>query len=139
MRWTSAGHPPPLIQNLENNEAAPIGTDADCGLPLGIYPDVDYNSSVVPLKLNTRVLIYSDGLTDALPTNESPQFGVNGVVNSLRTTATKPLVEALDDLFRRSSDYTEGAGRHDDTSVVLVERSITGDESGNNQGNGSLR
>jgi sigma-B regulation protein RsbU (phosphoserine phosphatase) len=139
MRWTSAGHPPPLIQNLENNEATPIGTDADCGLPLGIYPDVDYNSSVVPLKLNTRVLIYSDGLTDALPTNESPQFGVNGIVNSLRATATRPLVEALDDLFRTSSDYTEGAGRHDDTSVVLVERSITGDEAGNNQGNGPLR
>jgi len=89
--------------------------------------------------LNTRVLIYSDGLTDALPTNEkSEPFGVNGVVNSLRTSAGKPLEEALDQLFRTSSAFTEGTGRHDDTSVVLVERSTVG-EQGTGQGNGPYR
>jgi sigma-B regulation protein RsbU (phosphoserine phosphatase) len=128
MTWTSAGHPPPIVQCLNTNEAAPIGTDADCGLPLGLYPDVDYTASVVPLQTNSRVLIYSDGLPDALPPNvadNSAAFGISGIIETLRNAAATPLENALDQLFRNSSAFTGGQGRHDDTSLVLVERGLS--------------
>jgi serine phosphatase RsbU (regulator of sigma subunit) len=136
MRWTSAGHPPPMLHRLDTNEVIQVGTDADCGLPLGIYPDVEYTSAVVELPANSRVLIYSDGLTDALPTNEKDcaAFGVNGIIQSLQTSAKAPLEDALNQLFQSSSAFTGGAGRHDDTSVVLVERNGSESQSADNNG-----
>jgi phosphoserine phosphatase RsbU/P len=126
MRWTSAGHPLALIQNLKTNEVLPIGTDDETGLPLGIYPDVVYTSSAVPIPKGSRILIYSDGLTDALPPesglNSELAFGTQGLVKTLQECHNLNIEQALEQLFVRTSEYTGGTGRHDDTSVVLLER-----------------
>lgn len=126
MHWTSAGHPVALLHDMKTNEVRSIGTDAEAGLPLGIYPDVEYTSSSVPIPPGSRILIYSDGLTDALPPQGSPNsemaFGVPGVSKALQECLNKNIEDTLNHLFKASADYTEGAGRHDDTSVVLLER-----------------
>jgi serine phosphatase RsbU (regulator of sigma subunit) len=120
--WTSAGHPVALLHDLDANEVRPVGSDADSGLPLGIYPDVEYQSFKTKLPENSRVLIYSDGLQDALPKDSDVAFGVNGIVKTLRACKDTQLDAALAQLFSESSLFTAGNGRHDDTSVVLVER-----------------
>jgi serine phosphatase RsbU (regulator of sigma subunit) len=126
MHWTSAGHPLAMMHNLKTNEVVSIGSDAETGLPLGIYPDVDYNSSSVPIPQGSRILIYSDGLTDALPpqgaTNAGLAFGTQGLMETLRACRERDLDQTLEHLFKTTSDYTGGLGRHDDTSVVLLER-----------------
>ena len=126
MHWTSAGHPVAMMHNLLSNEVSNIGSENECGLPLGIYPDVEYMSSTVPIPEACRILIYSDGLTDALPPQGSPNseqaFGVQGVAKTLQACNNLSLEETLNQLFSTTSEYTEGAGRHDDTSVVLLER-----------------
>ena len=71
-----------------------------------------------------RVLIFSDGLTDAL----SPAARSRGCsawtasAGRLRASHDLSLEDTMEALFRESRAYTEGEGRHDDTSVVLVER-----------------
>jgi phosphoserine phosphatase RsbU/P len=126
MHWTSAGHPVALLHDLKTNEVRSIGTDAEAGLPLGIYPDVEYTSSTVPIPPGSRILIYSDGLTDALPPAGGPHsemaFGIPGLSKALQDCGKMNLEETLNHLFKTTADYTEGAGRHDDTSVVLLER-----------------
>src|SRR5207253_10842686 len=67
MTWTSAGHPLAHIQNLDTNEILQVGTDADGGLPLAVAPGVDYPAGKLALPPRSRVLLYSDGLTDAFP------------------------------------------------------------------------
>lgn len=121
--WSSAGHPLALMQNLETNEVRAIGTSEDTGLPLGISGDFEYSSQTVPFNLNHRLLIYSDGLTDAFSPKSVPHclFGMDGVIRTLRTCQEKPVAETLEELFSASRAFTQGAGRHDDTSVVLVE------------------
>ena len=76
---------------------------------------------------HSRLLLYSDGLADAFPAGAQPQrsFGEEGIRSTLRATARRSLDEALDQLFTDSNAFTQGGGRHDDTSVVLVEQ--TGD------------
>jgi serine phosphatase RsbU (regulator of sigma subunit) len=126
MHWTSAGHPLALMHHLKTNEVTAIGSDEESGLPLGIYPDVEYSSSSVPIPPGSRILIYSDGLTDALPpqrdTSPGLAFGTQGLMKALRECHGQDLEKSLDFLFRTTSDYTGGHGRHDDTSVVLLER-----------------
>jgi serine phosphatase RsbU (regulator of sigma subunit) len=125
MTWASAGHPLPLLQRLESNEITPVGTDADGGLPLGIYAEGEYASATLALPPASRVLFYTDGLTDALPMGTDKglkAFGVQGVQTTLRDSRTDDTDKALDRLFRASTDFTGGTGRHDDTSLVLLER-----------------
>jgi len=126
MHWTSAGHPIALLHNMKTNEVTAIGSDSDAGLPLGIYPDVEYTSSTTSIPPASRILIYSDGLTDALPPPGSPNsqqgFGVPGLAKTLQACNNLTLEETLAQLFSVTSEYTGGHGRHDDTSVVLLER-----------------
>ena len=126
MHWTTAGHPLALMQNLKTNEVVAIGTDAEAGLPLGIYPDVEYSSSSMGIPSGSRVLIYSDGLTDALPPQGGPHselaFGAQGVSKVMQACRDRDIEYTLNQLFEATSKFTGGIGRHDDTSVVLLER-----------------
>jgi serine phosphatase RsbU (regulator of sigma subunit) len=122
--WSSAGHPLAMLHNLDNDEVATIGSAEDCGLPLGIAGDFQYTSATIQFPPNHRLLIYSDGLTDAFSPRAMPHriFGVEGITQALQECRARPVNEALERLFTSSRAFTDGAGRHDDTSVVLVER-----------------
>ncbi len=124
MNWTSAGHQLALIHDRHSNKVYPVGTNADGGLPLGITCDMGYESSAIDLPLDSRVLIYSDGLSDALAPGgeEYGMFGLKGISETLQSCRDLPIEETLERLFLASRNYTGGEGRHDDTSVVLVER-----------------
>jgi phosphoserine phosphatase RsbU/P len=122
--WTSAGHPPPLLQRLGTNEVMQVGENSDGGPPLGISADLPYEAFAFTLPPNSRLLLYTDGLTDAFPEgNDSfTSFGVQGIRAALAECRDKPLEEALDHLLAASHAFTAGKGRHDDTSVLLLER-----------------
>jgi serine phosphatase RsbU (regulator of sigma subunit) len=72
----------------------------------------------------SRLLIYSDGLEEAFPdgNRDFGQFGIEGIEQSLSGSTRKPLQDAMQALFDDSHQFTNGVGRHDDTSVVLLER-----------------
>ena len=124
MKWTSAGHPPALLHDRRTNTVVPVGGNNDGGLPLGITTDLGYDVMSSDIPPGGRVLIFSDGLTDALaPSGAAPGlFGVDGICRTLRACRDCSLEETMEALFRESRDFTAGEGRHDDTSVVLVER-----------------
>ncbi len=124
MKWTSAGHPLAQLQRLQTNEIVPIGSDDATGLPLAVLPEAHYAPQTIVLPPASRVLLYSDGLTDAFapksPNHEA--FGLQGITDTLRTCRDEALDQSLERLFRASTEFTRGAGRHDDTSAVLMER-----------------
>ena len=122
--WSSAGHPPPLLHWLDTDEVTQVGANSDGGLPLGITTDLPYDAFTFEMPPRSRLLLYTDGLTDALCEAKGPRaaFGVDGIRTALQEARHKPLGEALDHLFNTSSAYTDGKGRHDDTSALLLER-----------------
>jgi serine phosphatase RsbU (regulator of sigma subunit) len=124
MHWTSAGHPLPLLYREDRDEVRPIGGPDDGGLPLGIAPQGDYTSHELALPAASRLLLYTDGLTDAFPLEGSGQqaFGVPGISAVLHAGREETLEVLLDRLLGASHAFTAGFGRHDDTSVVLLER-----------------
>lgn len=123
--WTSAGHPLPLLQNLQTNEVKQVGDNSDGGMPLGIMAGVEYISYNLEMPPHSRLLIYSDGLADALPPGgetDIPAFGTEGIIQAMKDSKDLDVEKALDHLFQASSQFTGGDGRHDDTSALLLER-----------------
>lgn len=126
VQWTSAGHPLPLVQDLETGEIRPMASGLPSGLPLAVLPDAEYETLVTPLPSRCRILLYTDGLSEAFSSNDPDQtirqFGEAGINQTLRDCVELPVTEVMQRLFQSSHDFTHGEGRHDDTSVVLVER-----------------
>jgi serine phosphatase RsbU (regulator of sigma subunit) len=123
--FTSAGQPMPLLQNLDTNEVIPLGSEEQGGLPLAIDADWVYEECDAYIPENSRLLIYTDGLDEAFPADgdeRHDQFGIKGIMRSLQESRDMPLDKALEKLFHDSNAATLGSGRHDDTSVVLLER-----------------
>ena len=124
LQWTSAGHPMPLIHSLETNDVTVGADDDDAGPPLGITDVIPFNTCSAVIPPRSRVLFYTDGLAEAMPGDEddSDEFGIDGIISILKASSQLSIQETLDSLFDASHAHTRGAGRHDDTSVVLLQR-----------------
>lgn len=61
LTYCNAGHPPGLI--LRNGKIIELGSD---NMVLGINPDEPYKQSIIDLKSKDLLLLYTDGLADAM-------------------------------------------------------------------------
>lgn len=81
LRYALAGHPPILVHDRAGVRQLRTG-----GLPLGTLGGLDFSETQVPLEPGSRVLLYSDGVTEA----EGPggvQLGVPGLAAGLAQLA----------------------------------------------------
>jgi PAS domain S-box-containing protein len=62
VRWSNAGHPPPLVVNPDGSVAELATTDSD--LLLGLDPSTRRVESVVTLDRGATLLLYTDGLVE---------------------------------------------------------------------------
>lgn len=125
IQWTSAGHPPPFIQDFSKGTVEALGDKDVGGLPLAVTEFAEYETYHNVLPEDCRLLLFTDGLEEAFPEAKKDshhQFGFDGIMNTMRRNTEQSIDELLQALFDDSNAFTEGSGRHDDTSVVLLER-----------------
>lgn len=121
--WTSAGHPIPLLHDVTRGAVNPVQTADTAGPPLGVDENYRYASYRTRLPPDSRLLLYTDGLVEAFPEGRQDQlFGVEGVGSTMMRKSAQSGDETLDALFDDSAAFTAGAGRHDDTSALLLQR-----------------
>ncbi|APX22717.1 MULTISPECIES: PP2C family protein-serine/threonine phosphatase [Salipiger] len=112
-----AGHPPPLLIRADGGLSF-VGTG---GLPIGLIGGARYDRIGLSLKPGDRILLYSDGLTEAELTTGGllDQSGLASLVAQCRGSEG---TEFLDDLYWRLSQVTRrGTRLADDVSAALVE------------------
>ena len=63
MRYASAGHPPPIFLNYNNGSVSELWTSK--GVPLMILPNNDMEEGEIQLEPNCKLVLYTDGLTEA--------------------------------------------------------------------------
>ena len=123
LQWSAAGHQPPLLQNLSTGLIEPLAGQDSGGLPLAVDEDEEYATYTCELPDNFRLLLYTDGLEEAFPEGDDKNhFGVEGIIRTLGESSDLSTEETLERLFDASDKYTQGTGRKDDTSVLLLER-----------------
>jgi phosphoserine phosphatase RsbU/P len=113
MKFASAGHPFPLL--VEGNDARLL--EGEPGLPLGIAAS-EYPPTSIKLTPGSRLLLYSDGITDMLNA-EREEFGCDRLCQHL----LRPDVTA-DSILEEVKRFSAGAPPADDATVVLVRRAL---------------
>jgi sigma-B regulation protein RsbU (phosphoserine phosphatase) len=107
--FASAGHLPPLLVDSDGGRFLA----SERGMPLGLTSG-DYSESTVPIQPGSRIVFYSDGITEAEgPTDED--YGAERLKQhamSLNATADSILADV--------QSFADGAGLHDDATVIFV-------------------
>ncbi len=111
MRWSSAGHHPPLLLTPDG-EARVLRTPPD--LLLGVLPDVVRRDHEVELPSGSAVVLYTDGLVERR--GRSLQDGFGWLTDTLRGRHDLSAEELCDLLL----DAYDGA--HEDDVAILVLR-----------------
>src|SRR5580658_7032340 len=109
LRFSSAGHLRPLL--IENSQARFLETER--GLPLGIGLG-EYSEAQVHLAEGSRLLFYSDGITEA--TNpEEEEYGAERLERHFQRADA-----SAESILKDVRTFANGAGLHDDATVILV-------------------
>lgn len=111
--FANAGHLPPLL--VEDNSEARF-LDTERGLPLGLSCG-DYSESTVSLSPGSRLIFYSDGISEAVNSAEE-EYGVDRLVRHVSDQQASA-VSVLDDV----RIFAEGVLLRDDATVVFVKAS----------------
>ncbi|NLG97009.1 MAG: SpoIIE family protein phosphatase [Chloroflexi bacterium] len=116
--YVNAGHNPPLYYSARTDQ---IQLLAPTGMVLGIDPEAEYNQRAVDLDHGDFLVLYTDGLTDAINASEEP-FGMERltqIVFEQRSRSAEEIIDRLEDeLFAHTGDITP----FDDVTLLIVKR-----------------
>ena len=114
--YANAGHPAPRLVRGRGGPPAPL--DGRCRLPLGISADEEYPQEVVRVRPGDRVVMYTDGVTEAKnPAGEA--FGVERLDAALAAGAATAQ-GLIDGVVSRLDDFAAGRPADDDRTLVAL-------------------
>ncbi|MDQ1238441.1 MAG: Fused response regulator/phosphatase [Thermodesulfobacteriota bacterium] len=116
--FTNAGHPRPLLYRRENDS---VGELEDGGPLLGAFPDMDYEDGSIVLHPGDRLLIFTDGVTEAARHSDRNDFYGDDRLReiffkscSMEPDAALPFMMNDLELFREGSTFD------DDVTMMLA-------------------
>jgi sigma-B regulation protein RsbU (phosphoserine phosphatase) len=108
--FANAGHLPPLL--MTGTSARFL--DVERGTPLGLAP-CDFSEVEVELPVGSRLVLYSDGITEA-ENQADEEYGSARLQEHFLRTNDASTESLLDDV----RSFADGSGLRDDASVILV-------------------
>ncbi len=109
LRIANAGHLPPLLVDPSGHR----WIDHEHGLPLGISVS-KFSETEILLPENSRIAIYSDGITEAEVT-PAEEYGAERLLKQMQSPEI-----TVDSLLAAVSKFTNGTGLRDDATIILV-------------------
>jgi serine phosphatase RsbU (regulator of sigma subunit) len=125
MSIVAPGELPPraraIAGSLAMDKEGNVKTLSPEGLPLGILPDTTFANHTETLPRNSRVLLYTDGLTEAR--NESGEFfGQDRLIRWLKKngSAKKNAEELKEDLAGELAAFQASSVLRDDQTFLIM-------------------
>ncbi len=116
LRYINAGHCPAILISESGEAAKLFGGD----LPVGLFPETIYKERQITLSRGSAILIYTDGVTDAL-NSHGEEFGEKQLMGNCSSLPDKSSGEAIGKfLFSKVADWTAGIDQVDDTTILVL-------------------
>ena len=117
LRLGQAGHPSPVLMR-DGGSSEALGTG---GMPIGVWPEMDFDNIETQIAPGDRILLYSDGVTDCLnPHGEA--FGEQRLLKAVEEVAGGDLDTMFTGLVAKLDAWRGGREPDDDLSLLVVER-----------------
>ena len=117
LSYTNAGHNAGLlvrangsVQRLEAN-----------GMPIGLFPGVEYERAEVTLEPGDLVMLYTDGITEAA-NPQGDEFGLDRLQEVVCRYAAEPLVALAVAIETAVEVFADGTPFGDDRTLVMLRR-----------------
>jgi phosphoserine phosphatase RsbU/P len=115
LTYCNAGHNPPLLfgaaDGLRRLESG--------SMPVGFFEHAPYGDTTVQLQPGDVLIVYSDGVTEALDT-EGQEFGEERLVTILQEQHQAEAAVILDAIVDAVNSFAHGAVQHDDVTAMVV-------------------
>jgi phosphoserine phosphatase RsbU/P len=120
--YVNAGHNPPLVFQYDGVTCTQEVKQLQAtGLQLGMEADSVYKQGTFMLQPGDFVLMYTDGVTDALDANKN-DFGMARLQEVVTTNCTAAPEELLDAIEKAIDDFTGAAAPYDDITMLVIKR-----------------
>ncbi len=115
LRYANAGHWPPI---LFRSSGTPVFLK-EGGTPLGIFPDGNYKEAEVQLEPGDRLVLYTDGVTEAM-NSDGQEFGKQKLVELGSRNLALSAADLLETIRKEVAGFTGGSFQDDFTLVVVA-------------------
>jgi sigma-B regulation protein RsbU (phosphoserine phosphatase) len=115
LTYASAGHWPPILFR-KSGEGVPLN---EGGPPLGIFPNRNYDDAELLLNSGDRLVIYTDGLTEAM-NSEQQEFGERRLIELVSRNIASSAAELLAAIRKEVVTFCSGSFQDDFTLVVVA-------------------
>ena len=112
-RYCNAGHLPPIV--FSEGEARTVDGG---GAVLGVFPSWSYEDAVIELKTGDRLLLFTDGITEAADAS-GQEFGETGIADFVKANSALAAKELNSRLLKRVTEFCD-AQFHDDATVLVI-------------------
>jgi sigma-B regulation protein RsbU (phosphoserine phosphatase) len=117
-KCASAGHNPPFVIRASGIAKLEVVS----GPPLGLFEDATYVESVIDLGARTRLVMYTDGITEAFD-EQRRQFGDERLVATLGKAGLVGSAEGLGSaILSEVSSFSGSAPQSDDITLLILDR-----------------
>lgn len=112
------------IVNSGHNPGAIISPDGSIhlleasGTPLGMLPGMSYSSETLPFPPGSRLLFYTDGLTEVFQGDD--EFGTDRLVEAFHQIPSRQASEILESLWETLAAFSANAPQVDDMTALSV-------------------
>ncbi len=116
VQYAGAGHCPAIVTDCEKQDWQEYASQ---GVPLGVMPEAVYPEGRFTLKRGQRILLYSDGITEA-KSADGKLFGPGRLQENLSAGGHLSCERLLDALLKQVHTFSGASTFQDDVTLLLL-------------------
>lgn len=117
-RYSNAGHNPPLYRTNNANECLKLEMG---GLPIGMFPDTEYQSGKIKLKKDDVIVIYTDGVVEARDSKDN-EFGIERLCSVIDNHYNDNANDIIKAILTNMELHTGNSNWNDDVTIVVLRK-----------------
>ncbi len=114
LRYVNCGHNPPFLLRA-SGEVEKLDATATV---LGLFEEWDCSVAERQLNAGDVLLIYTDGISEAAPSEEAEEFGEDRLIAAIKAVYCNPAQKMLDGIVADVQQYSQGEQADDMTLIV---------------------